>query len=509
MSPIRHSSRSASRGAVLRVLVWVVSIVLLLTAGALTVFDWVLRQKYEPTLGQHRKETTSQVGFFCEQQAKLAADPWFHEPRTEGDAGVLLSAWVPWDPSPPLPKGSPLNIPEGLPQDNSSLTNWLTSGASVDVSKLDFGWMRQLHAYDRWDIFQHHPVPLPQRINWATSCASLTSSHCWCGRSSGCCTDCGQEHDHQAARDVRQLAWLAYRTDTLLGGVIATSILRQEREAYEWMESMEKPPADWAPTERRAARPDEGPLPGQPGLLEPRDTGGGGEAGAQLWRASGDALHGARGELGLRQAPAAAGPGSVIGRIRCPGAGAHGAPLCHLTHENDPGARRDGAGGEPDPLIQSQVDWPDSLPGAYTRRHVVGILLAISSQGQEQAQGAPGRPRVGKVRAEEALSSPRGDRASPAQRLRLRNGLLKGSGPFFSEAAARLQAHGSARSPFHPRAARHAPGVPRGSAAWRRLRRPTLLHRAHRERQPLARPGPRSAPSPSAGRPPSPPRRDP
>lgn len=385
MSPIRHSSRSASRGAVLRVLVWVVSIVLLLAAGALTVFDWVLRQKYEPALGQHRKETASQVGFFCEQQAKLAADPWFHEPRTEGDAGVLLSAWVPWDPKPPLPKGSPLTIPADLPQDNSSFKSWLTSGASVDVSKLDFGWMRQLHAYDRWDIFQHHPVPLPQRINWATMrVPHFVPLLVWSkfrllhGLRTGA--------PIEAARDVRQLAWLAYRTDTLLGGVIATSILRLEREAYEWMESMEKPPADWHPMSAEQLARMRALLLASPvfsHLATPVEV-------AKQARSCGEPV--ATRCIALSESSAFAKLLQPLAQDRYPDA--YAALEQELTErpcatsfmktiwERGVTVLEE----NPTPLIQSRVDWPNNLPGAYTRRHVVGILLAISSEGQNQLQ---------------------------------------------------------------------------------------------------------------------------
>src|SRR5207253_1383526 len=116
-----------------------------------------MRKEYEPALATLRKDTADHVDFFCEQQSLLAADPWFHEPRSEGDAGPLLNAWMPWD-SGPVPTGSPLTIPVHLPQSFLDFQDWLSSKA--DLSSVDFGWMAQLHAYDRWDFLKNRPSPI-------------------------------------------------------------------------------------------------------------------------------------------------------------------------------------------------------------------------------------------------------------------------------------------------------------------------------------------------------------
>jgi hypothetical protein len=218
-----------------------VSILLLLGVGAFTVFDWALRQKYEPQLGMMRKDVTDNVGFFCEQQSLLARDPWFHEPRTEGDAGPLLNAWVAWESSLPLPQGSPLAIPTHLPQSNTDFKDWLTS--NVDVSALDFGWMAQLHAYDRWDILRNSPVPTAQSVNWPSMpIPQFVPMMLWAKFRLQHGLRMGEPA--KAARDVRQLAWLTYRTETIIGGAIANAMLRYERQAYD---SMKAPPAEWQP----------------------------------------------------------------------------------------------------------------------------------------------------------------------------------------------------------------------------------------------------------------------
>jgi hypothetical protein len=167
--------RPSPRGGVLRALLWIVSLLLIAGTAALVVYDRVLRAKYEPAIGAFRKDVTANIGFFCEQQVQLARDPWFHEPRAEGDAGPLLNAWVPWEPAQEPPRDSPLTIPAPLPRSNADLKDWLTSNA--DVSTLDFEWMRKLHT-----------LPSPSQSGLTGRARrSRTSSSSSCGRSSGCC----------------------------------------------------------------------------------------------------------------------------------------------------------------------------------------------------------------------------------------------------------------------------------------------------------------------------------
>lgn len=239
MSPNRHSSR----GGVLRVLVWVLSILLLLGVGAFTLFDWVLRQEYEPQLGMMRKDAADNAGFFCEQQTLLAQDPWFHEPRTEGDASPLLNAWLSWEYGPEMPADSPLTLPAGLVQRAKTWESWLTADLDADLPGLDFSWMAKLHAYDRWDTLKHRPVPLEQPFHYMTAnVPNYIPLQLWAkfrlrqGMKTG--------NIAEAARDVRHLAWLAYRSDTILGAMIAVAILGLEQKAHA---SMAQPPADWRP----------------------------------------------------------------------------------------------------------------------------------------------------------------------------------------------------------------------------------------------------------------------
>ncbi|NOK22466.1 hypothetical protein [Corallococcus carmarthensis] len=203
------------------------------------------QRKIEGPLRLHAEALTANVEAYCAQEAALGTDPWFHEGRTEGDAGLLLNAWLPWsrDLKQAPPEGSPLVLPEALRDEALDLTQgrWLT--ANLDVSRLDFDWMVRLLAYDRWDLFNGSPLSQEGRFNWvAGEIPDLFLLQRWAkfrmlhGMRTG--------HPVEAAQQVRHLAWLSLRTDSLAGGSLAVNLLDIERLAHDAMAS---PPADWAP----------------------------------------------------------------------------------------------------------------------------------------------------------------------------------------------------------------------------------------------------------------------
>jgi len=244
---MRPTTRPPFFKQALRTLPWLAAVLLallLFRAYALHRELEALRGRYEPELAALREGATRDVDFFCEQQELLSADPWFHEPRTEGDAGPLLNAWVTWDPKPGAPEDSPLAIPDHLPQRDLGQGTWLSQ--PVDVSGLDFGWMRRLHAYDRWDLLLNSPVPRPERVDWANEpIPDMVPLQAWAKYR--LLHGLGTGQPLEAARDVRHLAWLLYRTDTVLGGAMAAALLSFEREAHD---SLADPPADWRPMSR-------------------------------------------------------------------------------------------------------------------------------------------------------------------------------------------------------------------------------------------------------------------
>ncbi|GMU09111.1 hypothetical protein [Corallococcus caeni] len=203
------------------------------------------QRKVEAPLRLHREALAANVEDYCAQEAALDADPWFHEGRTEGDAGLLLNAWLPWsrDLKREPPEGSPLVLPEALREEALDLRQgrWLT--ANIDVSRLDFDWMVRLLAYDRWDLFNGSPLSTEGRFNWvAGEVPDLFLLQRWAkfrmlhGMRTG--------HPLEAAQQVRHLAWLSLRTDSLAGGSLAVNLLDIERLAHDAMSS---PPADWTP----------------------------------------------------------------------------------------------------------------------------------------------------------------------------------------------------------------------------------------------------------------------
>ncbi|RKH26488.1 hypothetical protein, partial [Corallococcus sp. CA031C] len=238
------SSSRAPRFRALRIVGACVAVFLGLAGLALVGADHWFRSQSEPALARQREELTANVDDYCAQEAALGVDPWFHEARTEGDAGPLLNAWLPWPPGhADVPPGSPLALPQSLREDAVDLKQgrWLT--ADIDVSRLDFGWMARLLAYDRWDLLQDSPLGAKPRINWAsgdmpdyillTRWAKLRLRH---GLTTG--------HPVEAAQQVRHLAWLSLSTETALGGVIAANLLGFERMAHD---SLASPPAGWTP----------------------------------------------------------------------------------------------------------------------------------------------------------------------------------------------------------------------------------------------------------------------
>ncbi|WP_164019699.1 hypothetical protein [Pyxidicoccus trucidator] len=369
---MRRNPRS-SRGSVVRVLVWIVSSILLLTVVAAVGADMWLRGKYEPKLDAFREDLTANVDLFCEQQEQLAADPWFQEPRTGGDAGPLLNAWLGWDPAPTMPADSPLQLPASL----AGKKDWDDLLASeVDFSALDFGWMRQLHAYDYWDTLENTPTPLQQPYAYMTAAVpNFIPLQSWAKFRLVHGLRTGQPVE--AARDVRHLAWLAYRSDTLLGAMIATALLGIERKAHE---SMTAPPPEWRPMSLEQNERMRAVLWSSMSFSSIAAP----TAVARKARHCGSALSRC---IGLTEAtgmarylkPFAEGPyrqayealDAELASAPCPTSLArtiweHGATL-----DDAPAAGSD----MPDPS-----QWMRELPGEYPRKHIAGILLAIGTQ---------------------------------------------------------------------------------------------------------------------------------
>jgi hypothetical protein len=384
---MRPNHRS-SRGSVVRALVWAASIVLLLGVVGLVAIDQWVRRQYEPALDAFSADVTANVDLFCEEQAKLAADPWFHEPRTEGDAGPLLNAWLGWEPGPKMPADSPLQVPASL----EGKKDWdVLLASEVDFSTLDFGWMRQLQAFDRWDTLRNTPFPPPEPYFHMTAAVpNFIPLQTWTklrlvhGIRSG--------QPLEAARDVRHLAWLAYRSDTLLGAMIATAILGIERKAHD---SMQSPPPEWRPMSVEQTERMRGVFWASmsfSSIAAPvevaRKARGCGPAISRC-TGLGEAVGMARYLQPLAEGsfrPAYAALGEEVASAPCP------TSLVKTLWER-------GATLNDTPPSDSEMPalppWSRGLPSAFVGRHVAGILLSYGVQGinpLKKLRAAPGAP---------------------------------------------------------------------------------------------------------------------
>ncbi|MFP2911212.1 hypothetical protein ACLESD_40530 [Pyxidicoccus sp. 3LFB2] len=349
------------------------SSLLLLAVIAVAGADVWLRRQYEPTLDAFREDLAANVDLFCEQQTQLAADPWFHEPRTGGDAGPLLNAWLGWDPAPKMPEDSPLQVPASLAEKKE----WDALLASeVDFSTLDFSWMRQLHAFDRWDTLANSPTPIQQPFSYMTAAIpNFIPLQQWAKYRLIHGIRTGQPVE--AARDVRHLAWLAYRSDTLLGAMIATALLGIERKAHE---SMKAPPPEWRPMsleQQERLRAVMWASMSFSSVAAPTEV-------ARKARHCGSAISRC---IGLTEAtlfarylrPFAEAPyrsayealDAELASAPCPTSLARilwerGATL---TDSSDLGTE-----------MTDELRWMRRLPGGYARKHIAGILLSVGAQ---------------------------------------------------------------------------------------------------------------------------------
>ncbi|NTX62806.1 hypothetical protein HUA74_19350 [Myxococcus sp. CA051A] len=368
-----HPNVRRARGSVLRALVWFVSALLLLAVIAMVAFDWFTRAKYEPTLDAMRQEVTAHVDLFCQEQTKLAADPWFHEPRTEGDAGPLLNRWAEWDrPGPSMPADSPLQLPAHL-KEKKTLEEWFA--ANPDLSALDFNWMRELKRFDRWDIRQNLPfkqeepfdlmtVPFPNFIvlmEWSK--LRLLQ-----GMRTG--------QPLEAAQDVRHLAWLSYRTDTLIGSMIAYTLLGLERTAHALTK---QPPSEWRPMSQEQ----------------------GDRLRAVFWASKSFSNITTPVEVARKARSCGSGISRCLGLVEASNMAKHLQPLAEpsyreayaelqkematpcptsvlITQWQHGGTIEDHpprSGSMPD-----QAGWMRSLPGRYFAKHIAGVLLTVANQ---------------------------------------------------------------------------------------------------------------------------------
>lgn len=238
--------------ATARWLVIVVAVVLLtlIAGGVVAGYRAVVRDKWLKPARTHEHQTADAVEAFCGAQEVLAKEPFFLRPTRQNprDASPVLSASIGWrdssiDGGVPVPKGSFV-----IPGDISSRTDsFMDDLTAEDLKAADTGFLATLHDYDRWDLLGG-TGPLTAAASWngATApmpqfLALLTAArvHLKRGAAEGTLAAAG--------RDVRHIAYLAWTTETLLGGLVGIALLDIEHQAWSWADQRAIDTQGWFP----------------------------------------------------------------------------------------------------------------------------------------------------------------------------------------------------------------------------------------------------------------------
>lgn len=204
------------------------AVLLGLLGSLLVVVDWLIGRIADPAIADYQAKLEPALEAYLREQALLRADPFFTEQRPAGDCGESLNAQLPLAGEAASP-ARPLALPSDLVQQiRGYRKEWATHAADVNTSALDFSWMKGLHRCDRWDLLSgrgrdaySEQTRLPLQLGTARTWAQLRLLR---GLAEGDLPE--------ASRDVRQLAWLLYSTELVLGGMYAASVLELEGEAW-------------------------------------------------------------------------------------------------------------------------------------------------------------------------------------------------------------------------------------------------------------------------------------
>ena len=224
-----------------------------LVTGAVVVFyRSEVRGRWLDEAKAHEQVTARSIEAFCAAQEVLAREPFFQRPvaNEPRDAAPVMSAFIGWgdtseDGGVPVPRGS-VDVPKAMrPRLGGSVfMDALTDG---DLAAVDTAFVATLHDFDRWEL-TGGGGPLVGAASWHAASAPLPNfvaildvakMHLKRGAKEG--------HLIEAARDVRQLAWLSYSTESLLGGMVGLALLAIERTAWEWAGKHDVATTGWTP----------------------------------------------------------------------------------------------------------------------------------------------------------------------------------------------------------------------------------------------------------------------
>ena len=200
-----------------------------LIAIAGPVADRIWMKRHEGALEIYRARAARAAGPLREQRAKLAADPFFREVRPDNDAsGYFQSLGLVWGAH---CGASRLELDTTLKRELSSLgVEWATNFQHGLRPLPSTAWMAELHSYGYWEFDSRNTPSSECRDGkglrlWHVDAVGWAKLRMLEGLESG--------RPAEAARDVRQLAWLLYSTEDLLATTTAGSLLSVERQAFD------------------------------------------------------------------------------------------------------------------------------------------------------------------------------------------------------------------------------------------------------------------------------------
>lgn len=178
-------------------------------------------------LAEHGARAKKEVERFCEANAKLKKTPRFEErPRTR-DAAVFMASRVDWEGTPP--RYGSLNLSEPLKLKLRGQEQWLSIITTADLAGLDFGWMKQLLAFDVWTFNGDGAGERGDTYAMALDIPNFVSLQHWVRLRFARALLDGDWAD--AVIEVRHLAYLTHTMGLVISEMIAGTFLHIETRA--------------------------------------------------------------------------------------------------------------------------------------------------------------------------------------------------------------------------------------------------------------------------------------
>ena len=213
-------------------------LMVLAVVAAFVVVRWQVDRNHKERMAELAADYDSYTGAFLQDQETFAGLGLF-EPRSGSDAGALLNSGLSWDGSefeqPWRTQAglgvATLTLDEGVLDALDAAGDAWPALPPASYSELDFGWMSRLAAYGYWSIFEGSPLELSDPAMWWQDPfpSFITLIH-W--SKLRLAKGIAEAEPMAAALEVRELARLCMSTETLIGAMIAASMLELEAHAH-------------------------------------------------------------------------------------------------------------------------------------------------------------------------------------------------------------------------------------------------------------------------------------